>query len=82
MVLCERLQEPRADLTPLLVLWKQQPTGSADCCSVAVAYNEWLYIKVEVEFMRVGPQFDVVDLVICFIVDPHIDGILGEDIAF
>jgi hypothetical protein len=32
--------------------------------------------------MRVGPQFDVIDLVVGFIVDPHVDGILGEDIAF
>jgi hypothetical protein len=45
-------------------------------------FSEGLYIVVEVKFMRMGPQFDVVDLVFGFILDPHIDGILGEDIAF
>ena len=32
--------------------------------------------------MRVGPQFDIVDFVFGFIINPHIDGILGENITF
>ena len=55
---------------------KQQPALTAGCWD-----PDRLYIEVEIKFMRMRPQFDVIYLVFGFIVDPHVDGILGEDIA-
>ena len=30
--------------------------------------------------MRVGPQFDVVDFIFDIVVDPHVEGIPGEEL--
>jgi hypothetical protein len=45
--------------------------------------EEWtLNIVVQVKFMRMGPQFDIVDFVFGLVVNPHVNCILGEDITF
>ena len=48
----------------------------AGCC-----FLRDLYIVVEIKLMRVRPQFNIVDLIFGFIVNPHINGILGENIT-
>jgi len=48
----------------------------AGCC-----FSRGLYIVVQIELMRVGPQFNIVDFMLGFIVNPHVNGILGEDIT-
>jgi hypothetical protein len=41
-----------------------------------------LYIVVKVKFMGMRPQLDIVDFIFDFVVNPHINGILGEYIPF
>jgi hypothetical protein len=41
---------------------------------------ERLYIKIQKKVTRVWPQFDVVDFVFDFAIDPHVDGVLGEEL--
>jgi hypothetical protein len=40
-----------------------------------------LDIEIQVKFMGMRTQFDVVDFMFDFIFDPHVNGILGEHIA-
>jgi len=40
-----------------------------------------LNVVVEIKLVRMGPQLDIVDFVFGLVVNPHVDGIAGEDIA-
>ncbi len=40
-----------------------------------------LDVKIQEKFVGMGPEFDRVDLAVNLVLDPHVDDILGKDIA-
>ena len=59
---------------------EQQP--AAICGLLLAALMTGLDVEVKIKLVRVGPQFDVVDFVFGLVINPHVDDILGENIAF
>jgi hypothetical protein len=41
-----------------------------------------LYVEVKKKLMGMGPQFYRIDLIVGFVIDPHIDNVLGKNVAF
>ena len=42
----------------------------------------FLNIKIQEKFMRMRPQFDIVDFIFGFIFNPHVNRILGKHVTF
>jgi len=49
---------------------------------IGLRANRVLNIIIQVKLVGMRSQFDIVDFIFGFVFDPHIDGILGEHIAF
>jgi hypothetical protein len=80
---------------PVSNVYKDHPAGrgsekekaaawlrTSDSDSRLPVFKKKLYVKVEEELMGMRSKFDSIDLFFGFKIDPHVDNILGEYIAF